>query len=327
MLTSLKSGEHEETDLQSEREVQPHNREVISIRKQVMFNSQRALDIYVHRTQLTLQADDLVYSIINFQQLELLNEVGQGGFGTVYRGKWLANRGEVVAVKKCPIAGKKLDPNIPREVSILHSLPKHPHIISFYGIALNYPDLFIVTEFARNGSLFNYLHKEKQVLTVDQSLAWALEVAQGMEHLHNHDIIHRDLKSANILLSARMVAKVCDFGTARYLANTTAQTGAAGTFRWMAPEVMEAVEANINKKCDSFSYGMVVYELLVHQVPYYDTPGDGVVCMKVMQGERPVIPSTIPQYLHFLLTACWETDPHKRPNFQNIVQRLQNTLM
>ena len=249
--------------------------------------------------------------------------IGQGGFGAVFRGKWKAKKGEVVAVKKCTIGGTREKPDIPREVEILSSVPEHPNIISFYAIAFSYPDLFIVTEFAEKGSLFNYLHKKKQVPTVDQSLAWCLEVAQGMEHLHNYDIIHRDLKSANILLSAAMTAKVCDFGTARYLSHTTVQTGVTGTPRWMAPEVIEAVEAQISKKCDSFSYGMVVYELFVHNVPYYDIPGDTVVGIKVLQGERPSIPPSIPQYLHSLLIACWETAPHKRPTFHDIVQKLK----
>ena len=263
-------------------------------------------------------------NIIKHRQLQLLDMIGQGGFGAVFRGKWKARKGEVVAVKKCTMTGTKRDPDIPREVQILSSVPDHPHIISFYGVSINYPDILIVTEFAENGSLFNYLHKEKQVPTVAQSLDWALQVAQGMQHLHNFTIIHRDLKSANILLSAAMTAKVCDFGTARYLSQTTVQTKASGTFRWMAPEVMEAVEAKINKKCDSFSYGMVVYELFAHQLPYHDTPGDGFVCMKVIQGERPPIPPTIPQYLQSLLTACWETNPHKRPTFDDIAKGLQD---
>ena len=242
----------------------------------------------------------------------------------MFQGKWKARKGEVVAVKKCTMSGTKQEPDIPQEVQILSSIPKHPYIISFYGVCKNYPDIFIVTEFAQEGSLFNYLHKEKQVPYSSLSLTWAQQVAHGMEYLHSYDIIHRDLKSANILLSGNfMTAKVCDFGTARYLSHTTVQTNASGTFRWMAPEVMEAVEAKINKKCDSFSYGMVVYELLVHQVPYYDTPGDGVVCVKVMQGEWPAIPPTIPQYLHSLLTACWEKDPHKRPTFHDIIVVLQ----
>ena len=256
----------------------------------------------------------------------MLDVIGQGGYGAVFRGKWKARKGEVVAVKKCMISGTKQDPDIPREVQILSSVPEHPNIISFFGICISYPEILIVVEFAEKGSLFNYLHKEKQIPTFNQSLAWILQVAKGMEHLHNNDIIHRDLNSANILLSATMTAKVCDFGTARYLTNTTAQTGEAGTYRWMAPEVMEAVEAKINKKCDSFSFGMVAYELLVHKLPYYDTPGNGMVCVKVMQGERPAIPPTIPQYLHSLVTSCWEPNPQERPSFQDIVQKLPSQL-
>ena len=274
-----------------------------------------------------LMFQQVTITSIRRQDLQMLDAIGQGGFGAVFRGKWKAKKGEVVAVKKCTISGTKQDPNIPREVQILSSVPEHPNIISFYGICINYPEILIVVQFAEKGSLFNYLHKENQIPTFNQSLTWILQVAQGMVHLHNHDIIHRDLKSANILLSATMTAKICDFGTARYLSHTTAQTGAAGTYRWMAPEVMEAVEANINKKCDSFSFGMVAYELLVHKLPYHDTPGDAVVGMKVLQGELPAIPPTIPQYLHSLLTACWERDSHKRPTFQDIVQNLQSQML
>ena len=93
--------------------------------------------------------------------------VGQGGFGAVFRGKWKARKGEVVDVKRCMIAGTRENPVIPREVQILSSVPEHPNIITFYAIAFNYLDVFIVTEFAEKGSLFNYLHKEKQVPTVN----------------------------------------------------------------------------------------------------------------------------------------------------------------
>ena len=92
-------------------------------------------------------------------------------------------------MKKCTIGGMKQRPDIP-QVQILSSVPEHPNIIPFYGIAFSHPDCLVVTEFADKGSLFNYLHKEKQVPTVDQSLAWCLEVAQSLEHLHKHDIIH-----------------------------------------------------------------------------------------------------------------------------------------
>ena len=128
-------------------------------------------------------------NIIKHQQLELLDVIGQGSYGAVFQEEWKARKGQAVAVKKY---------TMPRQVQILSSVPEHPHIITFYGVSMSTTGISIVTEFAEKGSLFNYLHKEKQIPTVDQSLAWALEVAKGMEHLHNHNIIHQDLKSPNI---------------------------------------------------------------------------------------------------------------------------------
>jgi len=130
-------------------------------------------------------------------------------------------------------------------------------VLTFLGVALSSDSLntCIVTELAPYGSLYDHLHVKNQVSSLDQTLAWALQVAGGMHHFHSNNVVHRDLKSANILLSLGLVAKVCDFGTARILAKT-AMTSQKGTYRWMAPEVVENVEANINKMCGVFSYGM-----------------------------------------------------------------------
>ena len=261
-------------------------------------------------------------TIIDHHKLTLLDMVGRGGFGAVFRGKWVDRKNEVFGVKKCTIGGTQRDPSIPREVDILSTVSDHDHIIAFYGVAFNYPDMFIVTEFAEKGSLYAYLHKDKHIPSRDQSLTWALQVARGMHHLHCHDVIHRDLKSANILISATMDVKLCDFGTARYLPHTTIQTGEAGTYRWMAPEIMEGIDSKISKKCDLFSFAMVAYELLVHKLPYHDTPGDPYVAIKVIKGERPMIPPFVPVYLSALLVECWDADPQKRPSFQYVIDLL-----
>ena len=262
--------------------------------------------------------------VIDHEEISLQDMVGRGGFGAVFKGKWEGGgKGEIFAIKKCTIGGTERDVRVPREVDILCSVSCHVNIISFFGVAFNYPDMFIVTEFAKKGSLYNYIYKDKFVPSLDQSLTWALQVARGMGHLHKHDIIHRDLKSPNVLLSDSMEIKLCDFGTARYLEHTTVQTGEAGTYRWMAPEIMEGIDAKISKKCDLFSFAMVAYELLARRLPYHDIPGDPYVAMKVVQGVRPEIPDFVPVYLTALLKECWDADPQKRPSFTYVVELLE----
>ena len=189
------------------------------------------------------------------------------------------------------------------------------------GVASTKLVTYIVTELAVNGSLFDYLHTNKNTPSVDQSLAWASDVAYGMKHLHDHDIIHRDLKSSNVLLASGWVAKLCDFGSAQEIThNSTAKQ--AGTYRWMPPEVMKSATATISEKCDLFSYGMILFELYAHEIPYADLVDDVQVLMRVTSGVRPPIPSTLPTCFHDLLRSCWEDEPHLRPTFNDFVHRI-----
>ena len=247
--------------------------------------------------------------------------LGKGAGGTVYEATW---RRRTVAAKVCP--GNLLE-EFSREIQILTSLPPHPNVLTFFGVALSSDTIStsIITELAPNGSLHDYLHVKNEVPSPDQSLAWAQQVASGMQHLHNNNVVHRDLKSGNILLAFGLLAKVCDFGTARTMAKTT-MTNQAGTYRWMAPEVVEDVEASINKMCDVFSYGMVLYEIFDCKIPYADLSSNARVGMAVLQGKRPPIPASLPPFLHPLLKACWEEDPNKRPQFGAIALAVQTGL-
>ena len=256
---------------------------------------------------------------IDFTDLIISNKkLGKGGYGAVFEGNWKKIGGKRVAIKVVRSSATDL-----REIQVWNSLPSHPNITMLFGVASTKYSTYIVTELAVNGSLCDYLHSEMKNPSVDQSLAWASDVAHGMKHLHDHDIIHRDLKSANILLSSAWVAKLCDFGTARELMHTTT-TELAGTYRWMPPEIMRAAEARINKKCDLFSYGMILYELFAHKKPYADLDGDVEVVTKVLAGKRPSIPRTLPRYLRQLLKSCWKEDPSQRPTFDDFCTSLQS---
>ena len=176
--------------------------------------------------------------------------LGQGGFGTVYEAKL---KKKTVAVKVC--LGNLLE-NLSREVQILTALPPHPNVIKFYGVAVSSDAIntYIITEVAPNGSLYNYLHIKKEKPTPDQSYAWALQVASGMQHLHNNNVVHRDLKSGNILLSFGLLAKVCDFGTAPTMAKT-AVTTQKGTYRWMHQKLWKVWKPKLTKCVMCFHLG------------------------------------------------------------------------
>lgn len=255
---------------------------------------------------------------ISFKRIQLQDELGCGTF-IVYRAKLHEKQ---IAVKAMRM--KKSNP--PREVTIHQNLLPHKNILSPLGVAYN-PDPFqfsyICMELAEC-SLFQRLHDSKTKPTVEQSTEWSLQIAHGMQHLHHYNIIHRDLKSHNVLVCTTGNVKLCDFGCAKWLEHTAPQSQVMGTHRWIAPEIHENAEAKINKACDVFSYGMVLYELFEHQIPFHHI-GDSVkVITLIRQHKRPRIPPSVPQHLKHLMQACWEYDSHHRPEFQAIV-RAQET--
>ena len=256
---------------------------------------------------------------IDLSDLDITKKkLGGGRYGNVYEGNWKKDGGKKVAVKVILGASEMILP----EIQVWSSLPSHQNIIAFFGVASASFNTFIVCELAVNGSLFDFLHIDMKKTCTKQSLAWALDIARGMKHLHDRRIIHRDLKSPNVLLTSGWVAKLCDFGTARELTRTVATTAQAGTYRWMSPEIMEKAVAQVNEKCDLFSYGMILFELFAHKIPYSDLENEVDVLKSVTSGERPPIPSTLPPYLHELLKCCWQKDTHLRPTFDDFVNKI-----
>ncbi|XP_052692036.1 mitogen-activated protein kinase kinase kinase 20-like, partial [Crassostrea angulata] len=249
---------------------------------------------------------------IAFDDLEFYERCGRGSFGSVNRAKW-KSKNIIVAVKKLHVLDK--------EANVL-SLLSHKNIIRFYGAVMEEPNYCLVTEFAEKGSLYDYLQNPNNPMDFQHILPWAREIAKGMNYLHNETptkIIHRDLKSKNVVISVQNVCKICDFGASRFIGSTT-KMSLAGTVPWMAPEVIQSQP--VSDACDTWSYGVVLWELLTHEVPYRGIEGFQVAWNVVMKGERLTIPSTCPPCFAELMQRCWHTNPKLRPNFKDIIQTL-----
>ena len=205
---------------------------------------------------------------------------------------------------------------VPEEVRLQQSLSSHPNILPLLGVShsQNMFQVYILMERA-DMSLHQYLYREKRKPSPQLSLNWALQIARGLHHIHQHGLAHRDLKSANVLLFEKEnIIKICDFG----FDVTATNISKAGTFRWMAPEFLDKSK-KINQRCDMFSYGMILYELYVHEVPFAELKFDRDIVSFIRDKKRPSIPSKLPKYLKTLMAQCWEHIAYDRPTSSDIL--------
>ncbi|XP_044524532.1 mitogen-activated protein kinase kinase kinase 10 [Gracilinanus agilis] len=238
---------------------------------------------------------------IPFGELQLEEIIGVGGFGKVYRARW---HGEEVAVKAARLDPER-DPaataeQVAREARLFGALC-HPNIIALRGACLRPPHLCLVMEYARGGPLSRALAGRRVPPHV--LVNWAVQVARGMAYLHSGapvPIIHRDLKSINILILdafengdlSDTVLKITDFGLAREWHKTT-KMSAAGTYAWMAPEVIRL--SLFSKSSDVWSFGVLLWELLTGEVPYREIDALAVAYGVAMNKLMLPIPSTCPE--------------------------------
>ncbi|KAF4358270.1 hypothetical protein G4B88_027747 [Cannabis sativa] len=259
---------------------------------------------------------------IPWEDLVIGERIGLGSYGEVYHADW---NGTEVAVKKFldqDFSGAALD-EFKREVRIMRRL-RHPNVVLFMGAVTRPPNLSIITEFLPRGSLYRIIHRPLCQIDEKRRIKMALDVARGMNCLHTSipTIVHRDLKSPNLLVDKNWNVKVCDFGLSRLKHNTfLSSKSTAGTPEWMAPEVLRNEPSN--EKCDVYSFGVILWELATLRLPWSGMNPMQVVGAVGFQNRRLDIPVEVDPKVARIIWECWQTEPNLRPSFAQLTVALK----
>lgn len=224
------------------------------------------------------------------QLFKRLETVGKGAYGSVHKGIELAT-GNVVALKIINLDTADDDvADIQREVALLTHLRDAVNITKYYGCYLDGPRVWIVMEYASGGSVRTLMKACKDGIMQERYIVVVVrEMLLALAYLHRMNVIHRDLKAANVLITAIGKVMLCDFGVSALLVTSQSKRNTlVGTPYWMAPEVAQPIPA-YDTKADIWSLGITIYEMVTGSPPHANLDG-----MKVVQ----LIPRTKPPRLN-----------------------------
>ena len=257
---------------------------------------------------------------------ELVRVLGQGGFGAV----WLAtdtNLERPVALK----LPKNHDAGLLREAQTAARL-KHPNIVAVYEVGVNDGHAFIASEYIQGETLKDELIRGRP--TIERAVSVMKRIASAAEHAHAHDVVHRDMKPANVMVNGDGEPFITDFGIAKSIATdeTISNDGEiVGTIAYMAPEQARGDSRRTDRRADVYAMGVMLFELLTEYRPFRGT-AQGILFQKDHQdapSPRSLVP-TLPRDIETICMKCLERDPDKRyqtaRELAEELDRVQNNL-
>ncbi|GKB73169.1 kinase RLK-Pelle-CrRLK1L-1 family protein [Tanacetum coccineum] len=271
--------------------------------------------------------------------------IGQGGFGTVYKGCIRNGEGRslVVAIKRLDSVSVQGAPEFQAEIKMLSKL-RHSHLVSLLGFCDDNKEMILVYEYMPHETVYYHLHKSKTTLSWMQRLKISIGAARGLDYLHTgagikHGVIHRDVKSSNILLDENWAAKISDFGLAKICPTneprTYVNTQIKGSFGYLDPELF--LDGKLTRKTDVFAFGVVLFELLSGRHAVLPDGDEDLSlarwaqkCVKKRKlneiAEVAIRGKLCPKSLKIfsqIAYRCLHSDPKERPTMSEVVAALQ----
>uniref|UniRef100_A0A8D9E3Q1 receptor protein-tyrosine kinase n=1 Tax=Cacopsylla melanoneura TaxID=428564 RepID=A0A8D9E3Q1_9HEMI len=276
------------------------------------------------------------------QSLSLGKTLGEGAFGKVIRAEaeGIIQSGimTTVAVKMLKEGHTDGDMiNLVSEMEVIKMIGSHINIINLLGICTQEGPLYIIVEYAEHNNLRDFLRKHEPkentyvnefVITQRDLISFAYQITNGMKYLHSKRCIHRDLAARNVLVSKNYTMKIADFGLARDVNNQDyyrQRTDGAVPVRWVAPEAL--FHRFYTYQSDVWSFGILLWEIMTFGgSPYPSVPNVEKLFQLLRNGHRMECPSNCPEEVYEIMQACWKSDPTERPQFSDLVSKLDNML-
>lgn len=258
---------------------------------------------------------------------EVINKIGSGGMSTVYKGKdQKLNRNVAVKVLKPEYREDRNFIRKFREEAQAAACLAHPNIVNVYDVGEENGIYYIVMELVEGITLKNYIDR-KGKLTIKEATSIAIQVSMGLEVAHNNDIVHRDIKPQNIMISKDGKVKVMDFGIAKAASSDTIASNAMGSVHYTSPE--QARGGYSDAKSDIYSLGIVMFEMVTGRVPF-DGETMVAVAVKHLQDELPsprMFCPELPVSLESIIYKCTEKAASKRyANMTELIADLKQSL-